>query len=328
MREFLPYSANKSTWSSYATAGRSFGSFVRTRGKRFTYPVCQEDLARYIIYQHKIRGLSPDTIRNYVSHLKQLQILNDHSGDVFDSEYTTRLLTSITNLHKVKLEAPALERMAMTIHDVRVFGHALATQVPELGFTDKQVIWVCVLLSFWGSLRLGSIIPGCHGIDDIRLMKWSNLKYPDSNHVTLFIPLPKHLKKEKGYVRDYFTLCDEKAICPVDNIFKLHNKRFVNRDFVPEEHVLIFDNGSHLTMDYLNTLLNRLLTPLISGRIYCHSMRAGLPSLMASHPDEFNEEELMDTGDWHSSSLRKYTRSQGIGRKKTFHKLKPLFRRK
>ena len=64
----------------------------------------------------------------------------------FDDTFDITTLVKVpiigrTNLHIVH-EKTTLARMAITIHNVRIFGHYLTRNTPTLNFIDKQIIYV------------------------------------------------------------------------------------------------------------------------------------------------------------------------------------------
>lgn len=195
----MPYGSTASTWSSYKTAHNAMSAFLKTKGQEFNYPINLENLAKFIIYLDQVRRVTPNTIKCYIAHLKAMQELSGYTTPVFENERIKKLIKAINNIYLAQLPEPITERMAITIHDIKVFGHTLSLD-KTLCYHDKQVIWVTLLIAYYGALRLGSILPTGHGIDNIRLLSWNNVKYISEKHITIFIPLPKHIQTLPGYV--------------------------------------------------------------------------------------------------------------------------------
>ncbi len=324
MASYIPYGITSSTWSSYKTAHNAMAAFMRTKGQEFKYPIDTENLAKFIIYLDQVRRVTPNTIKCYVAYLKEMQELSGYTTSVFNNERITKLIAAVNNIYLAQLPEPLFERMAITIHDIKVFGHTLSLD-KTFCYHDKQVIWVTLLIAFYGALRLGSILPSGHGIDKIRLLSWNNIKYISDNHITIFIPLPKHIKDKAGYVRDFYSNKAEPFLCPVSNLYELHHLKENEEPVQDTDHVLVFKSGKHFSTPDMNSMFKNYLNTSIEGKISCHSVRAGLPSFMASHPAIFTEEEMMDYGDWKSvEAARRYQRSQGIARKRTNQKLQTL----
>ena len=75
--------------------------------------------------------------------------------------------------------------------------------------------------------------------------------------------------------------------------------------------VFRFPSGDNLTPAKLNKVLQSLLGDIFvtgSDTISCHSLRAGIPSALARHPELANNEDVQGWGRWKSDAYQKYTR--------------------
>ena len=91
----------------------------------------------------------------------------------------------------------------------------------------------------------------------------------------------------------------------------------------PLSPVFSFCSGKNLTISVLNKILSSLLGDFCDPfhMITGHSFRAGIPTIVASHPDQSKVSELMDWGSWESSSYKNYTKSDRDKRKVLFEKI-------
>jgi len=74
--------------------------------------------------------------------------------------------------------------------------------------------------------------------------------------------------------------------------------------------VFQFKTGVNLTTKTMNTILDNLLHDFNNEKqkISCHSFRAAIPSVIASHPDKVSKTEVQEWGKWRSESYKKYTK--------------------
>jgi hypothetical protein len=93
----------------------------------------------------------------------------------------------------------------------------------------------------------------------------------------------------------------------------------------PKKPVFMLDNGSFLTCKIINGILQNLLVPVIGSKakdISAHSFRGALPSLLASHPDIANTEDIRCWGRWSSSgSHGLYTRLKRNQKRLIYNKI-------
>lgn len=147
--------------------------------------------------------------------------------------------------------------------------------------------------------------------------------------MTIFFAIPKTSLIKEGVVLDLFRFEDARY-CPVEHVHKLY--RLCKRQGLGNKHNYVFqlDSGKMLTMSIMNFYLETLLPALLpdtTSKYSCHSFRAGLPSLMASMPEEFDEEDIQITGRWAGVTTRRYTRVHGIAQSNVMRRIHAVLRK-
>ena len=172
-------------------------------------------------------------------------------------------------------------------------------------------------MAFWLASRMGELISTqTTSIDYIRILTWSKIRRKTHDHFTVLILRPKVNDKDSpiGHVLD-IRAYDDKKYCPIHQILKLHDLCWLKGVGKNEDIVFLWENGVPLTLKAVNKYLASLLTPHFNNplvKFSAHSFRSGLPSMMATQPDLFSDEECRLSGRWNSNTVRRYQRQHGI----------------
>ena len=159
-------------------------------------------------------------------------------------------------------------------------------------------------------------------------MSWDKFK-PLGKDMTVLIPLPKVTEVPEGLVLNLFQFSDQRY-CPVTHINKLYKVCRESGRAKKKDLAFEMSSGVCLSMRVMNKYLTDLLPPLMPGlacKYSCHSFRAGLPSLMASMPEYFSENDVKISGRWASTSSRRYTRLGGIAQRNVIKKVHRVLKR-
>ena len=318
---YLPYCLAVSTWSTYRTAYRMYLKFLHFEGWELLFPITYFMLTKFIIFMFETRHVTVGTIKQYLGGLR---FLHDYAGlasFVFDDPRIGKLLQALLNLQRMKLQ-PSTKRRVFTFPCLQLLGHELSLMT-HLGYEDKQAIWVAILLAYWGCLRFGEILPGSHGVCKLKLLRWSRIRYISDNHLAIFIALPKQDRKSVGVVKHFFSYKKDPTYCPIANLRHLYKIRAATRNIHQADEVFQLFSGKFLRMHHIRKILKATdkYFPDNEGRLNCHSLRAGLATLLASHPEVFSEIEIKDLGAWDTDTYLRYTRQRGIGQKRTHRKV-------
>ena len=139
--------------------------------------------------------------------------------------------------------------------------------------------------------------------------------------IILFVPYSK-TTGFKGKLLDIYPLANDRR-CPSAAMLRLKKLAEIKGIWDPISPVFSFCSGKNLPISILNKILSSLLGDFCDPfhKITGHSFRAGIPTIVASHPDQSKVSELMDWGSWESSSYKIYTKSDRDKRKVLFEKI-------
>lgn len=153
----------------------------------------------------------------------------------------------------------------------------------------------------------------------------------NDEHFTILILLPKvtEVESPSGSVLDLFSFKDNRY-CPINYLKKLHELSWCKNRGRNDNNVFEWESGKIVTLASINSYLNKLLQPRFphfNAKFSAHSFRAGLPSMMATSPDDFSEADCQLAGRWRSNTVRRYTRQHGIAQSKVIKKFQNFLSR-
>ena len=181
---------------------------------------------------------------------------------------------------------------------LKILGHKIAkTDWPE---NSKQVLWCACTTAFFGSFRLGEILPKSeyNAHPSITLL-WKDINVISSDHVLIHVKVKKSRSKQGDYV-DMFGFQGH-GVCPVKTLLAL-KRLSVNNG--PDCPVFSFNSGKNLTLNNLNDTVRKLLEVHLgsdSGQFSGH-FRAAIPAVLAKYPEHSNSDEIMGWGRWKSAA--------------------------
>ena len=160
-----------------------------------------------------------------------------------------------------------------------------------------------------------------NSFDSATTLVWENVNFVDSNEVLIHIPYSK-TTGFKGKMIDIFEIKGNKN-CPVSALKRL------KRMFEKEEKcglsrpVFSFKTGKNLTRSKLNKWLEIILQDFVDSnhKITGHSFRAGIPSTLASFPNENTIRDIKQWGSWESNCFLKYTKQEREKRRALFSRI-------
>ena len=312
---FLCFHLRKGTWSSYMTHWNTFLKFCDVRQKSRNFPVELDDLIEYLCYLRIDKKLEYKSVSCYISGLKKLHELNGADLKVFDNPRVDNVMRGIEHDTIVQKEVDS-HRCVVTWSVMVLLGHQLG--VGDFDPWDKQMLWTLMLFAFFGARRMGELISTTkRTYEQYTVISWDKVQWLSDVHITLAINLPKVVPKGHtgGIVVGFKAWESQPGYCPVQNFFKLAG--MVDADTDELEPIFRLSCGDLVTQEYMNDLLDRLLSPLFPpsiGKWSCHSFRAGITSTMAINPHKFDEEDSKIIGGWDSNAVYSYQRLNGYAR--------------
>ena len=208
-------------------------------------------------------------------------------------------------------------RKVMTLPILKILGHQIS--LSQWSENSKQVFWTACTTAFFGSFRLGEILPANESkISPEDTLLWKDIKFVSENHVLIHVKNCKTKTLGGEYV-DLFSFPGQ-GVCPVKALKKLRESSQSDSD----SPVFCFNTGVGLTLRSLNNTMRNLLESKLgeeSKQFSGHSFRAGIPAALAKHPELSSSDEIMGWGRWKSSAYLSYTRLKADQRKKVFSKI-------
>lgn len=314
-RPYLSAAYTRGSWRRHAAALSCFSLFEAESGQA-PWPLDISTIVNFCAWGFKSRNLRASTMNSYLSSLKCMHELKGLNSDGFKSYPVKTVIRGKENLEIYS--APKHTRKVMTLHLLRLLGHEIDGQAWNPN--SKLVVWGAATLGFFGSFRMGELLPGHHSRfcpEDTLL--WNDLKFIDSEHMLVHVKSPKSRAREGEFV-DIFKVRGV-GVCPVATMMALRESLGGE---VGQKPVFQFDNGKNLTMESFNACIQDLLAPHIghcSRNISCHSFRAAIPSALARFPEVANEADIKGWARWEGNDYTRYTRLRVEKRRSMFYKI-------
>jgi hypothetical protein len=316
-KQLINASIATSSWKKHLAARKSFENFEIFQGKKSDWPLADTHICEYISWAILKKGLRASTVKSYISSLTFLHKLHGLDSSGCESFLTNTALQGAVNLEFYSNMTRNV-RKVMTLPLLKILGHQLATS--ELSKFDRQIFWSACLLAFFGSLRFSEILPPADkNFHAKEIFLWKDIAFKEDS-VILKIKIPKS-RTPQGEIVDLFEIRNS-SVCPVKALLNLKSK--LGQSFNPNAPVFTFEDSSYLTLPVLNSLLLKLLHPVIGEEaraVTAHSFRAALPSALANSPEIASEADIRLWGRWNSSAYKKYTRLKPRQKRVIFSKI-------
>ena len=240
----------------------------------------------------------------------------------FDSYVLKTMLRGRENMEIYSEETKA-SRKVMTLALLRVLGHELS--ISGWSENSKQVVWGAFTLAFFGSFRLGEILPQNENAfcpEDTLL--WEDIKFVSEDHILIHLKTPKSRQPEGEFV-DIFNF-EGFGVCPVKALKRLKSSLTCCQLSSP---VFSFSSGTFLSRRKVNEILLNFRTPYIgeeAAHVTGHSFRAAIPAVLAKFPEVASSSDIMGWGRWRSEAYLSYTRLKTDQKRTTFSTITNLLK--
>jgi hypothetical protein len=289
-----------STWARHASAMNCLEKFGYIRGVKIMYPVPLEILCDFVSWALLEKGLKADTLKAYLSSINvvhNFRGLNSHCSNGI----ITSMLKGAKNMSLYEGLARGT-RKVMSYPLMRLLQHQIFNS--EWSDDSKLVVWAASLTAYFGSFRLGEILPKSENYNVEETLMWGDVKFRNEDSVLIHVEVDK-CKNVAGSYIDLF-MSDMLPMCPVKTLLRLKASRVGSK--LP---VFSFANGKMLTANCLVNTIRKLLEPVIGkyANMLCgHSFRACIPSALAANHNAVSDIDIKNWGRWTSDSYLVYTR--------------------
>jgi len=162
-----------STWARHASAMNCLEKFGYIRGVKIMYPVQLEILCDFVSWALLEKGLKADTVKAYLSSINvahNFRGLNSHCSNVI----ITSMLKGAKNMSLYEGLARGT-RKVMSYPLMRLLQHQIFNS--EWLDDSKLVVWAASLTAYFGSFRLGEILPKSENYNVEETLMWGDVKF-------------------------------------------------------------------------------------------------------------------------------------------------------
>jgi hypothetical protein len=267
-----------------------------------------------------IRKLSPDTVKIYLSDLKLAHKIRSVDPNFENDFFIKAMLKGAKNV-SLYTNITKKSKFVMSFPLLKIIGHEIA--LSNWTNDSKLVFWSACCVAFFGSFRLGEILPKSE--NSIENLTWSRIRFTNMGSVVLNIRFPKVIRNISGDFVDLFEIKNS-TFCPYSSLKSLAVKRTL--EIEKDLPVFQFANGRILSPKVFTSTVVSLLERHIgeSAKNFSgHSFRAAIPSALASSPSLASDSDIMLWGRWSSESYKAYVRLKHNARKEIFNKIVSLY---
>ena len=247
------------------------------------------------------RKLKDTTVRSYISSLNVAHVLSNSSNTNLNSDPCVKFAFKGADNIRCTSGLCKRDRLPMNIHLLNILRH----RISELSWSpfSKQIFWAACTICFFTSCRMGELVPtNERSFDPATTLLWGNIRKINDTEFLLFIPYSK-TTGFKGKIVDIFEIKGDKN-CPAATLRRLWKMAINNKGFCVDKPVFSFCSWKNLTKKQINLWLGTLLDDFVDSnhKITGHSFRAGIPSTLASFPDDYTVKVIKEWGMWESNS--------------------------
>jgi hypothetical protein len=320
--DLIAASMAAASWHRHSTSINCFRKFCVTKGIKLNWPIESETVRSFTSWALRSKNLSASSTKVYISDLKLAHKLRNIACRFENDIFIPLMIKGAKNLALYKqICKPA--KFVLSFQLLKLVGHEIAkSNWPK---DNKLVFWAACCVAFFGSFRLGEILPAEESVSNPENLKWNQVSFTRKNSAIINIRFPKVIRNTKGDFVDLFEI-KNCSCCPYTALKKLAE---IHQHLVKKNHeVFSFANGEFLTQKLLTETIKKLLKKHIgdsANQITGHSFRAGIPAALAEHPDLASDHEIMIWGRWSSNSYQAYTRLKHEAKSSIFKKIVSMY---
>ncbi len=299
--ELVGASLARNTWKRYNTALRQWKKFRKDSG--FVADLLDTDLweKKFLIWGWRERGLKVNTLKVYLSELKELGRLARGLATM-GNDLSSVLLRGMSNLG-TPWENPRPSTKPLTVEILKRIRKGLSKYNSKL---TGQSVWTCCVVAFWGAFRLGELL----GTVSTRFDKFSSLLWDDVHLSPDSAKIRVKSAKVKGPPGNSVLLfpVPDPNLCPVIALARLRESE-LNLGMGSKDSPVFRETGGKLLtkrcfLQIVNSTQGEKGTK-ISGK----SFRTGLPSALENFPEIFRDSHVKALGRWRGRSYQTYMKN-------------------
>ncbi len=218
---FALISASQSlgSWKKINCACKSIMSYATADSKSLSWPLSPSFLHSYINWAFNNKGLRSGTVSAYVSALKTIHNLKGLDSSACSSFFVKSLIRGAENL-EIYNQLARSSRRVFSLQALKVLGHEIASSNWSKDWI--KLVWAACCCAFFGSLRLGEILPSSESSFISReVLLWRDVFFASKDHVILHIKCSK-ARAKGGETVDIFSFPGH-GCCPVKALLSLRS---------------------------------------------------------------------------------------------------------
>ena len=296
------------TLNSWRSVGQAYKKILQCRADLdlpMRFPWTETDVSNFTAWLGASR-LSPSSIKNHCSKLSTIH-------EILDLKFArppsmSRTLTGLANSN-ILARQEARTKGPMTPNLMLELRRNIGSR-KEWPTKLKHMLWLCFSLCWHGCLRIGELLPPSpdkfvlEQTPRIRDIQLSSKRVDNVTWRILYLDI-RCSKANKDRVKVEFVEDKmNRRTCPIRAYLK--SLKFLSKD--PEAPLFSLSNTRLLTPDTTNNVLRCCLPSVDWSKefIVNHSLRSGLPTLMAANG--FSDSAIAIQGRWVSSSWEHYVK--------------------
>ena len=258
------------------------------------------DLLTYLSLRAEL--ISAASISINLAAIKFFLKVNLASQDLFSHPSLSTFLKGLANSPRVTNSTRKV-RLTMSREALMLTGHVIQS-LSAWPSIDRTMAWALTLVCFYGCSRVGDLLSNTANKVSAKTITWETISLLPDGKMIIYIPSPKTSVGNKG-LPIVLSRNPDPRLCPVHHMSKL--RVFYNNS----GPVFRYLSGKLFTPSALNKILKE--TSKLAGvpddaQYSCHSLRAAVPTFIASNPASFSYTELLAAGRWRSTAAHAYVR--------------------
>ena len=246
--------------------------------------------------------ISASSVSTNLAAIKFFLKVNLAPQDLFSHPSLSTFLKGLSNSPRVTNSTRKV-RLTMSREALMLTGHIIQS-LQAWPSIDRTMAWALTLVCFFGCSRVGDLLSSTANKTSAKTITWETISLLPDGKMLIYIPSPKTSVGNKGLPITLSRNPDPR-LCPVHHMSKL--RAFYNNS----GPVFRYLSGKLFTPSALNKILKE--TSKLAGvpddaQYSCHSLRAAVPTFIASNPASFSYTELLAAGRWRSTAAHAYVR--------------------
>ena len=211
----LSCSVTRKGQTGYATAAKHYQEAEKALGRAFGLPPSPEEVV-FLVNFLLGKEIKVETVRSYLSGIRFYLLSRGVSSPAKLPQLAEQLLLGKSKGSRNAVTAASKkERRAITLDMVVLLGHSISSK-DSLSEYEKALLWSVCTNAWWGSLRLGEILPEFSSMfnTDSTLLG-SDLKFSTDGSISFWLRNPKVWTSDTGSVVEVWPVPEKPEVDPV-----------------------------------------------------------------------------------------------------------------